>query len=173
MCTCVEDLYWAEIRVPLGPTVLLGVGALLVYRLVKYVVDAAGAEDADAEYTDTEDTDAEYTDTDEDPDAGEDPGAEDTDAGEDPDDAPFDPTDEDPDTEYPYYAGLTVSSFDQGASPEIFLEDDTVYETSLIDAPTRGPSLVISSTEEASSDAALPLPETSGRLSGSSPPDAV
>jgi hypothetical protein len=195
MCTCIEDLYWAEIRVPLGPTVLLGVGALLVYRLWKFV--AAVVEDCDAEsvMTGSEDSDEDSGDGDEADDYYETDDAEADEAADavtsDPEDALFDPSAEDPDVEYPYSAGLTVTPWglsvpnelfdaDPAENPEIFPEDDTVYEVSLIDAPTPGPTPpptpapeVISSTEEASSDTAPPLPEIGGTPSESSPPDAV
>lgn len=209
MCTCIEDLYWAEIRVPLGPAVLLGVGALLVYRLWKFVAAVvedcddesgvsgsddesvmSGSEDEYSGYGDEadddycEDDDCEDDCEDEADEAGEaDDEEDDGDAvTSDPEDALFDPSAEDPDVEYPYSAGLTVTPWglsvpNAAANPEIFPEDDTVYEVSLIDAPTPGPALVapdvISSTEEASSDTALPLPEIGGTLSGSSPPDTV
>jgi hypothetical protein len=156
MCTCVEDLYWAEIRVPLGPTVLLGVGALLAYRLWKFV---AITEDVDDESvmsgSQDADQDAESSDQD----------AESSDHEDEPAD------------------GLTcwdskVPNVDEGTQ-EIFPEDDSEYEVSLIDAPTPGPTPsdhtpdVISSTEEASSDTVPPSPETDETPSVSSPPGDV
>lgn len=202
MCTCIEDLYRAEIRVPLGPTVLLGVGVLLAYRLWKYVAaavenddesvmtdDTAWESESESEDTeDTEDTDAEDL---------EDTDSEDMDA-EDPEDAPYDPSAEDPDsvaTASFWHSKVENELFAPAAGPEIFSEDDpaeydvsltepdvslTEPDVSLIDAPIPGPTLsvedvpaVISSTEEASSDTVPPSPEIDGTPSESSPPDAV
>ena len=170
MCTCVEDLYWAEIRVPLGPTVLLGVGALLAYRLWKFVaitedVDdesvMSGSQDADQD-AESSDQDAESSDQD----------AESSDQDAESSDHEDEPAD-----------GLTcwdskVPNVDEGTQ-EIFPEDDSEYEVSLIDAPTPGPTPsdhtpdVISSTEEASSDTVPPSPETDETPSVSSPPGDV
>ena len=178
MCTCIEDLYWAEIRVPLGPAVLLGVGALLVYRLWRSVAAVVEGDDepvlSDSE-SDDEETDDDAADDDEaDDDAADDDEADDADADYG-DAVLFDPSAEDPDAET---AALTVIPWDASGSevpnPEIFPADDTEYGVSLIDAPTPGPALVapgvISSTEAASSDAAPPSSETDGTPSGSSPP---
>jgi hypothetical protein len=171
MCTCIEDLYRAEIRVQLGPTVLLGVGALLVYRLVMYVADLANvsdAEDSDAEYSDDSEDSDEAEDSDAEDSEPEDPATEDYDAqdydaedydAEDPEDAPYDPSAEDPDAEdpdstYPYADALTATSsfwhskapnalFDHAEDPEIFPDDDTEYVTSLIDAPVLAPDSVL------------------------------
>lgn len=157
MCTCIEDLYNAEIRVPLGPTVLLGVGALLVYRIWKFVA-AAVQDDEESVMTDE-------TDSDDESDATEDPVSAALTTAQ----ASF------------RHSKVENEHFDQAADPDIFSDDDdpseyevspAEYEVSLIDAPTPGPD-VISSTEEASSDTALPSPETAGTPSGSSPPDAV
>lgn len=184
MCTCIEDLYWTEIRLPLGPTVLLGVAALLVYRLTKFFT--AELADADDESVITDDTAwdpyAENSGS-EDSDA-EDSGAEDS--GPDvpvPDDSVADDSDPgDPDlvSALPpsasfWHSKVSNAAFDNVDPQDIFPEDDTEYVVSLIDAPVlAGPDVpVISSTEEASSEAALPSPGIAGTPFGSSPPDAA
>jgi hypothetical protein len=177
MCTCIEDLYRAEIRVPLGPTVLMGVGALLVYRLWKFVTavfnedddesvmtdDTAWESESEDEETVSEDTDAEDTDS-------EGMDAEDTidNSRMDPEGVPYDPSAENPDSDAVatattsfWHSKVQNELFAPAADPDIFSEDDPAeYEVSLTEPEVSltEPEVSLTEPEVSLIDAPIPGP---------------